>query len=184
MEPNRQAVRTSSMRLLVLCAAIMASACVNQPVYRTSAAPLAAAQIEIEPYLGMWYEQARLPNRFERGCASATAEYGRRGDGLISVLNTCYRDDGGIRRARGRARAVGHGGEGTLKVSCFAPFWSAYWVVERADDYSWSIVSEPEGRYLWILTRAQSIHAQERAAFERRVRALGYEPNDLVWARR
>jgi apolipoprotein D and lipocalin family protein len=172
------------MRPLILTAALLAAACSNQPVYRVANDPLPVADIEIEPYLGHWYEQARLPNNFERDCVSATARYGLREDGLISVLNTCVQSDGETRDAEGRARLVGEDGEGKLKVSFFGPFWSDYWVIERADDYSWSIVSEPEGRYLWVLTRAETLSPQDRAVFEARVRAFGYRPSDLVWARR
>jgi apolipoprotein D and lipocalin family protein len=166
---------------LILVAALL-TACASQPVYRTNQTPLPVAQIEIEPYLGLWYEQARLPNRFERDCVRATARYGQREDGLISVLNTCHREDGQTREARGRARPVGEGGEGKLKVSFFGPIWADYWVLERAPDYSWSIVGEPEGRYLWLLTRTQRLAPAERAAFEQRISRLGYRPSDLYWA--
>jgi apolipoprotein D and lipocalin family protein len=172
------------MRYILFAAALTLGACAQQPVYRTTSTPLPVAQIEIEPYLGLWYEQARLPNSFERGCASATAEYGLREDGLISVLNTCFEQNGEQREANGRARVVGENGEGKLKVSFFGPFWGDYWVVERAEDYAWSIVSEPSGKYLWILTRAETISPQDRAVFEARVQALGYQPADLAWAAR
>lgn len=168
--------------LMTLAAALCLSACVGNPVYRqTQTPPLQAVAIEQAPYLGLWYEQARLPNSFERGCASATAEYGVREDGLISVRNTCFEEDGGERVANGRARVVG---EGKLKVSFFGPFWGDYWVLERADDYSWSIVGEGDGRYLWLLTRAETLTPAQRADFERRITQLGFRTSDLVWAQR
>ena len=168
--------------LTILAAAVFLTACVGNPVYRQTATPaLEAVAIEQGPYLGLWHEQARLPNSFERGCASATAEYGVRDDGLISVCNTCFEEDGGQRVANGRARVVG---EGKLKVSFFGPFWADYWVLQRADDYSWSIVGEPGGRYLWVLTRAENLTPAQRADFERRITALGFRTSDLVWSRR
>lgn len=170
------------MRILILVAVAFLSACAPQPVYRTVESPLSTQQIALDSYLGLWHEQARLPNRFEQGCVRATAEYALRDDGRVSVLNTCFEADGSTRTAEGRARWAGAEGEGKLKVSFFGPFWADYWVVERADDYSWSIVSEPGGRYLWILTRADSISSDDRAVFEARIRALGYRPSDLIWA--
>lgn len=170
------------MRILILAGlALIASACAPQPVYRTSDLPFQVQRLELDRYLGLWHEQARLPNRFERGCARATAEYSRRDDGLISVLNTCYAPNGDTRDARARARWAGEEGEGKLKVSFFGPFWADYWVVARAEDYSWSIVSEPKGRYLWVLTRAERISEQERTAFEARLRDLGFNPAELIW---
>lgn len=173
------------MRTLSLTAltALFLAGCAAQPVYRTSpAAPMPVAQVEIDPYLGLWYEQARLPNRFEEGCVRATARYAPREDGLISVINTCHEADGSTREARGRARPVSETGEGKLKVSFFGPFWADYWVLERAPDYSWSIVGEPQGRYLWLLTRTERLSGEQRADFEQRITRLGYRPSDLYWA--
>ncbi|GAN00279.1 lipoprotein Blc [alpha proteobacterium U9-1i] len=169
------------MRSLILTLAVLAGACAGQPVNRTSSTPLPVSAVETEPYLGLWHEAARLPNRFERDCVAATAEYGARDDGMLSVRNVCTRADGSTRDAVGRARRVGEGDEGKLKVSFFGPFWADYWVVERADDYSWSIVSEPEGRYLWVLTRAEQITPAERALFDARLRALGFDTSKLIW---
>lgn len=169
--------------LLPLLAALAVTACAGQPVYRQTATLLTVASIDRAQYLGRWYEQARLPNRFEEGCLAAAAEYGERPDGLISVRNTCVDVTGRTQVANGRARPAGEPGEGKLKVSFFGPFWADYWVLERAQDYSWSIVGEPSGRYLWLLTRAERITPEQRAEFERRISALGYRPTDLIWRR-
>lgn len=170
------------MRYLILGAIFALTACVQNPVYRHSDDPLPVARVDLQRYVGLWHEQARLPNSFEHGCQRATAEYAMRPDGLISVRNTCTETTGRHRVAEGRARPVGRAGEGKLEVSFFGPFWAKYWVLERADDYSWAIVGEPEGRYLWLLTRANVIDAEDRALFEARIRALGYRPDDMEWA--
>lgn len=169
------------MRYLILAAAVFGLAACDNPVYRIGNDPLPVAPIETQRYLGLWHEQARLPNRFEEGCQQARAEYALRADGEISVTNTCTRADGGTRDANGRARFTGEPGEGKLEVSFFGPFWGDYWVLQRADDYAWSIVGEPQGKYLWILTRAETITPEQRADFEQRISALGYRPDDLVW---
>lgn len=181
MEPFIQAARIRDMRVILAFLAVLSlGGCIANPVYRLSEQPpLTAEPIEQDRYLGLWHEQARLPNAFERGCVRATAEYALRDDGMISVRNTCFEDDGEERRAIGRARVVG---EGKLKVSFFGPFWADYWVLDRADDYSWSIVGEPRGRYLWLLTRAETLTPAERSAFEQRITALGFDPEDLFWA--
>lgn len=168
---------------LLIGALAFVAACASQPVNRTAQAPLPVAAVETSPYLGLWHEAARLPNRFQRDCAHSTADYALRDDGMISVRNTCYRADGEVRDIEGRARRV-EPVAGKLEVSFFGPFWADYWVLERAPDYSWSIVGEPSGRYLWVLTRAERISAEEHAAFEARLRALGYNTNALVWSAR
>jgi apolipoprotein D and lipocalin family protein len=169
------------MRLLAFIFAAALVGCAVNPVYRQSDAPLPVASLDRDRYLGLWHEQARLPNSFEQDCVYVTAEYGLREDGLISVRNSCREADGAVRVANGRARAAGEADEGKLEVSFFGPFWGDYWVVERADDYAWSLVGEPAGRYFWVLTRAERITPEQRAEFERRISALGYDPIDFVW---
>ncbi len=166
---------------LLLPGLMLFAACASQPVNRMTTNPLPVASIETERYLGVWREAARLPNGFERGCVGASAEYRLRQDGLIAVHNVCTRADGSTRDAMGRARRVGAGEDGKLKVSFFGPFWGDYWVLDRAENYSWSIVGEPSGRYLWVLTRAERVTPEERVMFEARLRALGYDVSALVW---
>ncbi|MBX3430231.1 MAG: lipocalin family protein [Hyphomonadaceae bacterium] len=60
------------MRTLVLAFALLIAACSQNPVYRQSESPLPVAYIDQAGYLGRWYEQARLPNSFEKGCQRAT----------------------------------------------------------------------------------------------------------------
>ena len=65
----------------------------------------------------------------------------------------CRKPDGKISDANGKAKIVDTATKAKLKVSFFGPFYGDYWVLDRAEDYSWAIVGEPSGRYLWILTR-------------------------------
>lgn len=171
------------MRLIILTIALLAAACAPQPVNRRADTPLPVTTIEPARYLGLWHEAARLPNSFENNCVSATAEYGMRPDGLISVRNVCTDSNGRTRDAIGRARIVGQNGEAKLQVSFFGPIWADYWVVERADDYSWSIVSEPQGRYLWLLVRTPQLSPQDRVLLEARMRSLGFDTSKLYWDR-
>jgi apolipoprotein D and lipocalin family protein len=119
--------------------------------------------LDLQRYTGTWYEIARLPNPFQRKCArSVVVRYGLREDGRLDVLNECAEADGRVRRASGVARlADPQGPPSRLKVR-FAPailsfipaVWGDYWVLDLAPDYSYAVVGEPKGRYLWILSRS------------------------------
>lgn len=166
----------SSLRAAVLILALALAGCASGPS-GNAAVPQPAKPVDLERYLGRWYELARYENRFERGCEGVTAEYSTRPDGMIGVLNTC-RDGapgGEAKVANGRAKVV-EGSEGAkLKVSFFGPFFGDYWVLDRADDYSWAIVGEPSGKFLWILSRDP---APGEAVIDRhiaRAAALGYD---------
>ncbi|AOI82565.1 lipocalin [Burkholderia cepacia] len=140
--------------------------------------PQPAKAVDLDRYVGRWYEFARYENRFERGCDGVTADYAKREDGLVDVRNTC-REGGPGGRARssdGRAKIVANSGDAKLKVSFFGPFFFGnYWILDHADDYSWSIVGEPSGRFLWILTRVARPSTEQADALVERVRTLGYD---------
>lgn len=170
--------------LLALSALGMLAACASLTGGKSGTAhvPQPAKPVDLDRYAGRWYEFARYENRFEKGCESVTAEYAKRADGLITVANRC-RDggvDGPVRVSEGRAKIVPGSANAKLKVSFFGPFYLGnYWVLDHADDYSWSIVGEPSGRYLWILTRAEKPDSTLRAQLVSRVAALGYDTSML-----
>lgn len=160
------------------------AACSTPPVNRNSAVPLpTAASVDLERYLGTWYEIARLPNGFETDCEGVTADYARRDDGLIGVVNRCRvgAADGKLKTAKGRARIVDEATNAKLEVSFFGPFWGDYWILWLADDYSLSLVGEPEGRYLWILARTPTLDAATREAALSRLTAFGYDTSKLYF---
>ncbi|MEQ1930281.1 MAG: lipocalin family protein [Parvularculaceae bacterium] len=174
--------------MILRCAAALAAtglvACASPPVNRDQSVALTTADsVDLDRYLGRWYEIARFENSFETNCAGVTADYSRRADGSIGVLNTCReRATGGkARTAGGRAKAVDEAANARLKVSFFGPFWGDYWILWRADDYSVSLVGEPSGRYLWILARTPIIGADVRAGALERLERLGYDVSQLTF---
>jgi apolipoprotein D and lipocalin family protein len=169
-------------RLLPLAAgAALLAACAGDG-FDPKPAPEPAKPVELSRYLGRWYEIARYPNRFEDGCEAVTADYARRPDGLISVLNTCRKGSptGPVEQARGRAKVVGGAGA-KLKVSFFGPFFGDYWVLDRAEDYSWALVGDSRGGLFWILSRSPD--PPNRAELVQRAAALGYDPQRLIFPR-
>jgi apolipoprotein D and lipocalin family protein len=143
------------------------------------AVPEPAMPVDLQAYLGRWCEIARYEQGFQKGCAGVTADYRLRDDGSIKVLNRCRKPDGTIDEARGRAKIVDPSGA-KLKVSFFGPFYGDYWVLDRADDYSWSIVGEPSGRYLWLLARQPTPPEADVNKLIERARAMGYDTSLLL----
>lgn len=139
--------------------------------------PQPAKAVDLERYAGRWYEAARYDMRFEKGCDGVTAEYSKRPDGLIRVVNTCHEGGptGPVKVSEGKAKVADPVTKAKLKVSFFGPFFLGdYWVLDHADDYSWSIVGEGSGRYLWLLTREPPTPAELKALTDR-AKAMGYD---------
>ncbi len=165
-------------------AALAAAGCAAAPVNRDPSVPLTTVErVDLERYQGLWYEIARLPNRFEKGCEGVTAEYALREDGLIGVVNTCRKDaaDGAVKQANGRARIVDEDTNAKLEVSFFGPFWGDYWILDLAEDYSLSLVGEPQGRYLWILSRTPSISDDVLSGAVAKLNSFGYDTSALYF---
>ena len=148
--------------------------------------PLATVQhVDLERYLGRWYEIAKIPNRFQRQCVSdASANYVRNTDGTIAVVNRCRIRDGQFDEARALARVVDPRSNAKLEVSFFSvlgwrPIWGNYWVLALGPDYDYAVVGEPGRRYGWILARAPTLPAATRARIDRQLRELGYQPEQF-----
>lgn len=163
-------------------AALLLSGCAalgpKHPV-GNAAVPQPAKAVELPRYLGRWYEIARYDQSFQKGCEAVSADYALREDGKISVRNSCRKADGKVSVANGKAKIVDAASNAKLKVSFFGPFYGDYWVLDHADDYSWSIVGEPSGRYLWILSRDATPGQARLNELIGRVRALGYDTSML-----
>jgi len=172
--------RLSAPLAAILLSATAVAACVGGPSGNPNP-PQPAKAVDLERYAGLWYEAARYDMRFEKGCDGVTAEYSKRPDGLIKVLNTCRQGGptGPVKTSEGKAKVADEVTKAKLKVSFFGPFFVGdYWVLDHADDYSWSIVGEGSGRYLWLLTRKPPTPA-ELEALTARAKAMGYDTTML-----
>ncbi len=142
----------------------------------------AVPSVDVEQYMGTWYEIANFPMRFQEGCTGTTATYALDGD-KVSVVNRCFIDslDGKEEVATGRARIVDTESNAKLEVSFFGPFWGDYWIIDLADDYSYAVVGHPDRSYLWILSRTPQMDEQVYAGIlERLVDESGYDLSALV----
>lgn len=177
-----------------LASLLLAGALVAAPlaVAAQPAPPLQALPaIDVAAYMGTWYQVAWIPNRFQKQCVSDTAAtYRDLGDGRVEVLNRCKQADGSFDSVLGVARPPAgvariEGGQlrpARLEVS-FLPAWlrwtgigwGAYWVVDRADDGRYAIISEASREYLWVLARQPSLTPADDAAVKARLRELGFD---------
>jgi apolipoprotein D and lipocalin family protein len=160
--------------------AVAATAAALRHPVGNAAPPEPAKPVDLDRYLGRWFEIARYEQVFEKGCVGVTAEYSLRPDGDIAVVNSCRRKGGRRAVARGRAKVTDLRTNAKLKVTFFWPVYGDYWVLDHADDYSWSIVGEPSGRYLWILARTAVPPEAEVSQLIGRAQALGYDTSMLL----
>jgi apolipoprotein D and lipocalin family protein len=162
----------------LLCSLLMLFGCTAAPKGITPVAPF-----DLERYLGIWYEIARLDHRFERGLSRVSATYSKRADGGIDVINRGYNSvTGEWKTATGRAYPLGSPQQGSLKVSFFWPFYAGYHVIVLDQlDYAYAMVSGPDRDYLWILSRTRTLDAATRQKLLNRASELGFASDRLLF---
>ena len=132
------------------------------------------SQVDLNKYVGLWYEIAKIPNKFQEQCAyGTTAEYKLEEDGNIQVINKCYTKDNEADIAEGLAKVVDKKSNSKLEVSFFSilgirPFWGDYWIIGLDDNYQWAIVGSPNRKYGWVLRRNfnQNFFNSQRSALQ------------------
>jgi apolipoprotein D and lipocalin family protein len=150
------------------------------------------AHVDLENYIGKWYEIAMIPHYFERMCVTrTTAEYEILPDGFIKVLNSCEKADGQRQVAEGRAK-VADPSNAKLKVTFVKiagkyffsilgiPVSGKYWIVELGPDYSYSIVADPTRDYAWILSRTPSLDMATLRHIDEVLRSQHYDTCRLL----
>ncbi len=171
------------IRWLSCLLGVFGSGCAATTTARLGLPPLQTVpRVEIERYLGQWYEIAAFPQRFQRGCTATTATYAPRPDGQLDVLNRCrlQTPDGPEKSARGRARIVDAASNAKLEVSFFRPFWGDYWIIDLDPEYQFAVVGHPSRDYLWILSRQPLMDEAVYQGIIERLKRQGYPVDRLV----
>jgi apolipoprotein D and lipocalin family protein len=138
-----------------------------------------AGSVDIEKYSGKWYEIARYPNRFEKGCDNITATYDIKKT-HIEVYNQCLKN--GMRNdIKGKAFPVKGSKNTKLKVQFFWPFRAGYWILAIDNNYQWALVGSPSKKFFWILSRTPEISEKQKNALFQIMIAESYDPEKLVY---
>ena len=136
--------------------------------------------LDLNRYLGSWYEIARFDHVFERGMTHAKAEYVLNADGTIKVTNSGVKN-GKARTSVGKAKLTDK--VGVLRVSFFGPFYSDYRVMMLSEDYRYALVGSGSSKYLWILSRTPDVPDAVLEQILSVARERGYRTDNLIWVK-
>jgi len=137
--------------------------------------------VDLNKYAGKWYEIASYPQRFQKGCHCTTAEYTLSDKGYVIVENRCNRGsiNGKQSYIKGKAFVEKNSGNAKLKVQFFWPFKGKYWIIDLADDYSYAVISHPNKKYLWILSRTSKMDGTIYQQIISRLEEKGFDLSKL-----
>ena len=169
--------RSASMAFAAFCSTLILAGC--HWWGRSTAPPVAVApNVDLSRYAGTWYEIAKYPNRFQRGCIGTTAEYTLSPDGKrVDVVNRCREIGSGKERSvRGKARVVDPATNAKLSVTFFWPFSGDYWILAVGAEYEYAVVGSPDRKYLWFLARTATIGDDLYSRLVDLARERGFDP--------
>jgi lipocalin len=108
-----------------------------------------ADYVDLERYLGQWYEIARYDNNFQKDCLGTRATYAVKGR-YITVLNECQKANGKMTGGKALATVVNKETNAELAVSfvpilnLFGLFPGDYNILAIGDDYEYALVGNQE----------------------------------------
>ena len=170
----------SKIRLLLLLSLFFTFSCTNtnsQMLDKTT-----VKELDLNRYLGTWYEIARFPHSFEKNMVGVTATYSLRDDGKIRVLNQGYKNtlNGELSVAEGKAKIPDPSEPGKLKVSFFWIFYGDYNVLELDENYQYVMIGSSTDKYFWILSRTPQMYPEIYEMLLDKARKRGYNLDKLV----
>ena len=162
--------------LLLLASVFLFTACSSKNP------PLATVEkVDINKYLGTWYEIARYEHFFEKDCKNVSANYSMLDDETIKVVNKCTKIQTNEKKeAIGRAYSTDDSNS-KLKVSFFRPFYGDYWVLILDEKYEYVLVGTPSREYLWILSRTKTLNEKIKNDILTKLPELGFEASKFTW---
>lgn len=160
--------------IVIIMSFFFLSSCGVQPKVDNSV----SGDLQLEKYLGEWYEVARFDHRFERGMQFCKAQYTLREDGKVAVLNTGIKD-GKPKEAKGKAKLTDN--PRILRVSFFGPFYGDYRIMLLDEDYQWVLIGGSNAKYLWILSRTPKLTDEVKETILSEATSRGYDVSKLIW---
>lgn len=134
--------------------------------------------VDLTRYAGIWHQVGFIPTRFQGRCLyDTTAEYTIRPNGAVHVRNQCSTLEGKVRSIEGNARIRDRESNAKLKVKFF---WflpaGDYWILFVDPEYQNAVVGSPDRKYLWILSRSETIPESLYQDLLKKASDQGYDP--------
>ncbi len=140
----------------------------------------AVPQLDLNKFLGEWYEVARLPGKADKKCvASAFSLYAAKDKARhYSQVNSCL-DQKRVAQIQNVDGVQDKSGNGRLRVRYFVLLHHTYEVLGMAPDGAWAVMGTPNHKQLWVLSRASNLGASELAAARGTAAAAGFDVGKL-----
>lgn len=139
--------------------------------------------VDIDKFMGQWYVIAGRFTFLEEGAHNAVENYKwNYKEKRIDISFTFNKDrfDGKIKSIPQKGWVYNEKTNAHWKVSPFWPLKFDYLVIALADDYSWTAVGVPSGKYLWIMAKKNQLADKELEQIVRKINSQGYPTKAII----
>ena len=115
-------------------------------------------QVDVQQYMGTWYEIATWPNRYQKDCICNDEIYeGNKDDGYFWMSGKCTKKSEEIHFS-GKGKLYPRNDNNTrmrLYFSLMIP--GNYYILDIDPDYQWAVLAEPCGDMAFVIGRTKTL---------------------------
>jgi len=139
------------------------------------------AKLDLKKYSGTWYSLYSIPTIFDKGSRETTTKYTLNKEGYYNVVTTYKKpNDEKVYSRNSKIFPSEDGSNGELQAQFVWPIKVDYWIIELAEDYSYVVVGHPDRKFLFIMSRNQTMPKKTHDEIVARCKAKGYEVAKLT----
>lgn len=170
----RQVFRVRSTAIFLI--GWVLSAVLAAPAETAAAVP----KLDLNRYMGTWYEIARYPVKIEKHCVdNGTVLYALGNKDRTFQVGMFCRMKGHVPNEWDANGKMDKAGDGKLKITHIWPFSKKYWVLALGPSYEWALVGSPNHKSLWVLSRTPAMDPAVLSSIEATAAAQGFDATKL-----
>lgn len=144
--------------------------------------PPTVPNVDLQKFVGKWYVVAGRFSFLENGAHNPVEEYswGEKPNS-INVNFTFRKDafDGKLKTIPQKATVFDTKNNSHWKIQLLWIFKADYLILALADDYSWTAVGVPGGRYVWIMAKDYNMSDETLNEIIAKLDAINYNTKDI-----
>ena len=138
--------------------------------------------VNIERFMGDWYVIASVPNFIENNAINPIESYSLNSDGYIDTQFSFYTNDDKKEKKKYNAKGFIRNKETNAEwgMQFFWPIKFSFLIVDLANDYSFTVISVPSKKHIWIMSRENDLDDAVYIKIVEKLKNNGYDTSNIV----
>ena len=138
--------------------------------------------VNIERFMGDWYVIASVPNFIENNAINPMESYSLNSAGYIDTQFSFFTNNERKEKKRYNAKGFIRNKETNAEwgMQFFWPIRFSYLIVDLSADYSFTVISVPSKKYIWIMSRTMALDDGVYIQIIEKLKNNGYDISKIV----